>query len=88
MNYRADEPPEENSISFRLREERERLGLSAKELAKALKIGEMKLRWAESHAGDPLGKLKPIHFCEMAVRGFDVNYIFSGQRQGGTDQTG
>lgn len=49
MAYRADEPPEENSLSYRLREERERLGLSTKELAKVLKIGEMKLRWADVH---------------------------------------
>ena len=61
----------------RIFEERERLGLSQQEAAKA--VGVRREMWAKYEAGsEPGAKV----LAGMAAAGADVQYILTGQRQG------
>lgn len=73
------QPATEGSMPYRIKQERERIGLSEQELAKRLNINVLKLRYAESHGGAPLDKFKPIHFYLMVSCGMDLNYIFGAE---------
>lgn len=64
-------------LSRRILEERERLGLSQQDAAKA--VGVRREMWAKYEAGsEPGAKV----LAGMASAGADVQYILTGQRQG------
>ncbi len=67
-----------SGMGFRLREERERLGLSQPRLAEIVSTSKVTVIAWEKDRSSPTG----VQLSLLADQGFDVLYILTGQRTG------
>lgn len=80
-DYPPDHSPRPDSMGERLQQERERLGLSQKQLAQQMGYkSASKIGWAESPADTFLTCFKCKDLVRMAQLRIDLQYIMTGRR--------